>query len=138
MTKNVFFIAILLILFSAGKIFSVPAAPSSTFNIVAKVVNIEKKILKANPGLGSYKDREYYDVELEALESKLLTDEGRGEIEVGKATLKMTGEPEADIVFKVGQRISAIAGFTGDERLGGNFIWDVKVLDEKDESKNSE
>lgn len=110
---------------------AVPAAPSPTCAINATVLDIKKtrKKIEVNVTLPYYRD--YYAVRLKIHNSIVFRNEKYGSCDNLINTEKDSILPLSEydkFPIKIGQEIYANIEFGGDERFGGYFLSDIKIL----------
>lgn len=135
--KVVITILILGMVFCAIRIANaVPAAPSPTCEIIAKVIKIEKTKIVTPPILQLSDEIEYYRVKLQILEISTYQKEGSRSCD--DSYIKTAEEAGQILTLKEydknpisqGQKIKAKIHFSGDERFHGYFLSDIKITKE--------
>jgi hypothetical protein len=131
--KNLLFtLAICTIIFSfAEKSFAVPAAPSPTCAISALVLDNQKTTKQTIGRDAESSNIEYYAVKLKIKTSSLLQKDGYGSCDdlansEKDSILRLTEYDKSPI--NIGDQITGKIKFGGDERLGGYFLSDIKVV----------
>lgn len=116
---------------------AVPAAPSPTCEIIAKVIKIEKTKIVTPPILQPSDEIEYYRVKLQI--SEISTYQKEGSRSCDDSYIKTAEESGQILTLKEydknpiseGREIKAKIHFGGDERFGGYFLSDIQILSQE-------
>jgi len=117
---------------------SVPAAPSPTCELTAKILSIEKIETKTTPIMMPSRDVEFYSLELDILNVSTYYQDGDWSCQNGYGTgpneikfkIMMNEYEQISQPLHSGQTIKGKVRFKGDERFHGHFISGIEIVNE--------